>query len=416
MTSRPVIAPRHPGSVETGASWVIATIALVILAAAYGGPLLSAVAMKPIAADLDTSRSAAALAASLALIGAGVGGIFMGWLAERLGLRRVVMFGALMIAIGMAVSASGGLTALYIGHGVFMGLLGASCMMSPIMTYVTRWFDRRRGTAVALISSGQYIAGVIWPGTFQFTVTEFGWRQSMLFYAVVVALLVLPLAWIFLRPPPKVPAFSALHHGPPSGTPVAGLRPNIAFGLFGFAMFCCCMTMSMPMQHIVSLCSDLGIGPARGAAMLSVLLGSAFVARQFWGWLSDRIGGTRTILFGSIAQATAMTGFLLTQDEIGLFAVSAAFGMGYAGLIPAYILAIRDHYAASEASWRVPAVNFAGLLGMAGGGWTAGFLYDQFASYGIAFAVGLAFNILNLIVIVPLVARDRPARLRLAAG
>jgi len=156
------------------------------------------------------------------------------------------------------------------------------------------------------------------------------------------------------------------------------------------------------MQHVVSLCSDLGIGPTHGAAMLSALLGTAFVARQFWGWLSDRIGGTRTILFGSMAQATAMTGFLLTQDEVGLFAVSVAFGMGYAGLIPAYILAVRDHYPASEAGWRVPVVNF--------GGWAAGALYDQFASYGIAFAVGLGFNLLNLCIMVPLVLRDRPSR------
>ena len=211
------------------------------------------------------------------------------------------MFGALMIAIGMAISASGGLTALYIGHGVFMGLLGASCMMSPIMTYVTRWFDRRRGTAIALISSGQYIAGVIWPGTFQFTVSEFGWRQSMLFYAVVVAAAGRAAGrGSFSARRPRSPRSAPRTTGRPEGTPVAGLRPNVAFGLFCFAMFCCCMTMSMPMQHIVSLCSDLGIGPAHGAAMLSVLLGTAFVARQFWGWLSDRIGGTRTILFGSI--------------------------------------------------------------------------------------------------------------------
>jgi MFS family permease len=409
-------ASTREGSVETSASWVIATVALAILAIAYGGPLLSAVGMKPIAADLEISRSATALAAALSLIGAGVGGIFMGWLSERTGLRPIVMFGAVMIAIGMAISSSGGLIELYIGHGIFMGLLGASCMMSPIMTYVTRWFDRRRGTAVALISSGQYIAGAIWPGTFQFTVSTFGWRHSMLFYGATVAALVVPLAWIFLRPPPEVPSFGAMHHGPLKGTPVSGLRPDIAFGLLSVAMFSCCMTMSMPMQHIVSLCSDIGIGPARGAAMLSVLLGTAFIARQFWGWLSDRIGGTRTILFASMAQATAMTGFVLTQDEMGLFAVSAAFGMGYAGLIPAYILAIREHYPASEASWRVPVVNFAGLIGMAGGGWTAGVLYDHFASYGIAFAAGLGFNILNLMIMVPLVMWDRPVRSTLAAA
>ena len=416
MPIRLTTPPAHPGSVETRASWVVAVAALAILSIAYGGPLLSAIAMKPIAADLGTPRSAPALAASLSYIGAGLGGIFMGWLSERLGVRTIVVFGAVMIAIGMAISSAGGLTALYIGHGVFMGLFGASCMFSPIMTYVSRWFDRRRGTAIALIASGQYIAGVVWPSSFQFAVGAYGWRRSMLLYAVAVAGLVVPLAIIFLRRPPEIPAFGTMHHGPSKGARVSGLHPDLAMFLYSFAIFCCCMTMSMPMQHMVSFCSDIGIGPATGAAMLSVLLGSAFFARQFWGWLSDRIGGTRTILWGSIAQAIGMSGFLLTQDEVGLFAVSAAFGLGFAGLIPAYVMAIRAHYPASEASWRVPVVMFAGLLGMAGGGWMAGALYDYFGAYGPAFAVGLGFNVLNIFVMLPLVMRDRHARPLLVTG
>ena len=400
----------YPDSVETRQSWVIAIVALIILAVAYGAPLMTAVALKPIATDLNTLRSAPSGASSLAYIGAGLGGILAGWIAERVGLRVVVMFGSAMIGLGMIVSASGGLYHLYAGHAVLMGFFGASCMFSPIMTYVTRWFDRRRGTAIALISSGQYFASVVWPYFFQLSVETFGWRQSMAWFGGLVTVIVLPLAAIFLRPPPEAAALGSTHGGPAAGGLVLGLRPNLALALLSFAIFCCCMTMSMPMQHMVAFCSDIGIGPAHGAVMLSVLAGSAFLARQFWGWLSDRIGGLQTILFASISQAVAMSGFLMTQDEVGLFAVSIAFGLGYAGLIPAYVLAVRALFPAAEAGWRVPIVIFAGLLGMAGGGWAAGALYDFFGYYAPAFATGIGFNLLNLVVIVPLVLRFRGQR------
>lgn len=405
----------YPHSVESRASWVVAIVCLIILAVAYGAPLMTAVALKPMATDLGTLRSVPAAASSLSYIGAGLGGILAGWLSERVGIRAVVIFGSIMIGAGMAVSASGGLYELYGGHAVLMGFFGTSCMFSPIMTYVSRWFDRRRGAAIALIASGQYIAGVIWPTLFQLSVEAFGWRRSMAMFGGVVTLIVLPLAAIFLRPPPRAPVAGSLHDGPPAGTRVAGLHPELALALLCFAIFCCCMTMSMPMQHLVAFCSDIGIGAGHGAAMLSVLMGSAFLARQFWGWLSDRIGGLQTILLGSIAQALAMSGFLVTQDEVGLFTVSAAFGLGYAGLIPAYVLAVRALYPASEASWRVPIIMFAGLLGMAGGGWAAGVLYDVFGSYAPAFATGIGFNLLNLLAIAPLVARSRAPRLVSAA-
>jgi MFS family permease len=410
-------SPAHGHSVESRASWVVAAASLVILGVAYGAPMMAVVALKPISVDLGAVRSVPAAATSLSYIGAGLGGILMGWLTERISIRFIVTFGAMMIAIGMAISSSGDVAHLYLGHTVFMGLLGASCMFSPIMTYVSRWFDRRRGAAVALIASGQYVAGVVWPSLFQIAIEHFGWRHAMMGFGIGVLVLVAPLALIFLRPPPVAPALGAAHDGPRSGTRVAGLHPNTALALLSVAIFSCCMTMSMPMQHIVALCSDVGIGATTGAAMLSVLMGSAFIARQFWGWLSDRIGGLRTILWGSAAQAVAMSGFLVTQDEIGLFAVSSAFGLGYAGLIPAYVLAVRELYPASEASWRVPVIMFAGLLGMAAGGWGAGVLYDHFGFYAPAFATGLGFNILNLAVILPLAVRQRQtARLIPAAG
>ncbi len=401
-------------SVETRTSWLVACAVLAILATSYGAPLITMVGLKPMAADLGTARQAPALAGSLVYVGSGFGGILMGWIAERIGVRLVVSFGATMIAAGLAISASGGLGRLYAGQGLLVGLFGASCMFSPLVTYVSRWFDRRRGSALALISSGQYVAGAVWPALFTLSIERWGWRATMTGFGLLLALTILPIACLFLRTPPAAPATYA-HTGPPAGASVLGLAPNLVLGMLSAAIFCCCVTMSMPMGHLVALCSDLGIGAERGAEMLSVLLGTAFFARQFWGWLSDRVGGLRTIIFASAAQATAMCGFLMTQSETGLFTVSALFGLGFAGVAPAYVLAIRDLFPAKEAGWRVPVVMFAGLLGMAAGGWLAGVIYDRYGFYAPAFTVGIAFNLLNLAIIGALLGR-RPARWMPAMG
>ena len=402
-------------TVDSRTAWIIAVAALVILSIAYGAPLLAAVALKPIAAEFGTARAAAAAAPSFTLVGAAFGGIAAGWLSGWLGVRRIVLFGAAMLAAGLVLSASGGLFQLYAGHGVLMGLFGTSCMFSPIMTYVSRWFDRSRGAAVALISSGQSLAGAFWPIVFQAGITEFGWRRTMLVFGLFVGVTILGLAAIFLRPPPQpLPSRAGGGQDPKAGAPVLGLSPNLAMILLSLAIFCCCVPMAMPSQHIVALCGDLGFAAQSGAAMLSVLLGTAFVARQFWGWVADRIGGLQTLLWSSLAQATALSGFMLTRDEAALFVVSAAFGLGFSGLLPAYVIAIREYYPVKEANWRVPTIYFAGFLGMAAGGWGAGALYDQFGYYLPAFAVGIGFNIVNLVILLALVFRQRSRGLRAA--
>ena len=402
-------------TVDSRTAWIIAVAALVILSIAYGAPLLAAVALKPIAAEFGTTRAAAAAAPSFTLVGAAFGGIAAGWLSGWLGVRRIVLFGAAMLAAGLVLSASGGLLQLYAGHGVLMGLFGTSCMYSPIMTYVSRWFDRSRGAAVALISSGQSLAGAFWPIVFQAGITEFGWRRTMLVFGLFVGVAILGLAAIFLRPPPEArPSRAGGGQDPKAGAPVLGLSPNLAMILLSLAIFCCCVPMAMPSQHIVALCGDLGFAAQSGAAMLSVLLGTAFVARQLWGWVADRIGGLQTLLWSSLAQATALSGFMLTRDEAALFLVSAAFGLGFSGLLPAYVIAIREYYPVKEANWRVPTIYFAGFLGMAAGGWGAGALYDQFGYYLPAFAVGIGFNIVNLVILLALVFRQRSKGLRTA--
>lgn len=393
------------GGVDSRASWRTAWLVLAILSISYGSPLIIVVGMKSMQESLGTERSVLALAGALVWVGTGSGGILMGWLADRIGVARTVMIGTCMIAGGLALSSVGTIWALYVGHAL-LGFLGNGGVYPPLLVYVSRWFERRRGAAIALISSGQYVAGVIWPSLFERAMAAVGWQAVMLGYAGLALLLMLP-ATLFLKPPPR-PAPAPVRTAPlvPGQRPrVAGFHPNVAQALICIAGFCCCIPMSVPSAHLVAFCGDIGIKPTHGAAMLSVMLASAFLARQLWGSLADRIGGLRTVLAGSACQAVAIACFLLTQDEAGLFAVSIAFGFGFSGIIPSYSVAIRELFPASEASWRMPLTLFTAMSGMAFGSWFAGALYDHFGYYAWAFGISVLFNLLNLTIVGFLVLR-----------
>jgi MFS family permease len=397
-------------------AWRITFAALVILAIAFGSPHIVNVALKQIAEELGGQRSIPSAANALAWLGTGFGGIAMGLIADRIGIRWTVMFGAAMVAGGLALSSSGQAWHLYVGHGVLIGLLGNAGINAPLYVYVTRWFERRRGTAVALIASGQYVAGAIWPPAFERVIASVGWRQTMLYFGLLVATTVIPLAAAFLKSPPVTTDAQAASTAGGAAGRVAGLSSGSAFTALSIASFLCCVPMAMPQAHLIAFCGDLGIAASRGAMMLSTLLIFAFLSRQFWGWLSDRIGGLATLVTCSATQAITVSGFLFTQDEAGLFLVAAAFGLGFSGLIPAYIITARQLFPASEASWRMPALLLTGTGGMAFGGWSAGAIYDSFGSYQPAFATGLAANILNLVILATLLmfamrhARTQPAR------
>jgi MFS family permease len=397
-------------SIETKSSWTVATVVLVILTVSFGAPWVTIVALKLIADDTGGLRSVPALASALAWIGFGTGGIVLGAIAERVGVRWTVLFGAVMVCIGLALSAGGAPWQLYVGQGLFMGFLGIGGMNAPFYIYISRWFDRRRGSALALISSGGYLAGAVWPPIFDRAIAFMGWRQTMLWYGIFSAAVIVPLAAIFLRQPPELMPASGTLGAEPSPKTVMRWPPDLVFALVAMAVVFCCIPMAMPQAHLPALCTDLGILASHGAAMLSVLLGAAFVSRQVWGYISDHIGGLNTVLIGSVLQFVAMAAFMVTQDEVGLFTVAAAFGLGFAGIVPAYILALRELFPAAEAYWRIPAFLLCSGTGMAIGGWLAGALYDHFGYYAPAFAAGVAANGINIAIIGTLVLRQKFSR------
>ena len=408
--------PGATGSIETRASWVVATVALATLGMSFGAPWVAVVSLKTIAAEFGGARSLPALAGSLSWIGVGVGGILMGRVAERIGVRWTVMFGAAMICLGLAISSLGQPWQLMLGHGLFMGLLGNGGINAPLYVYVSKWFDRRRGSALALISSGTYLAGAVWPPVFERVVAVAGWRQTMWMYGLFEMAMVIPLAAVFLRAPPK----PALRHvglfADPVPGPVLGWPRGLVYALLCAAAFLCCTPMALPQAHLVAFCSDLGIAPAHGALMLTVVLGCGFASRQLWGWFTDRHGGLMTLVVCSACQAAALTAFLLTQDEIGLFTISALFGLGFSGLVPAYVVVLRELYPVREASWRVPTLLLFSGCGMATGAWMGGALYDAFGYYGPAFMAAIGANLVNLLIVSTLRLRQYDDTSGAAAG
>lgn len=396
-----------PASIESRRSWTVAFVTLGILAFSFGAPWLTTVALQPIAEEAGGVRAVPALAGALAWFGSGFGGIAMGYVAERIGVRWTVSGGALMIACGLMLSSAGPGWPLYVGHGLFIGLLGLAGINAPLYVYVSRWFDRRRGSALALISSGIYVAGAVWPPFFERAISLYGWRDSMMAYGIIEVLVIVPLAFVFLAKAPERTDPSLKVGTVPMRRAVLGWPPNLVFAMLMAAIFMCCVPMAMPQQHIVAFCGDLGISAAHGALMLSVLLGSAFVFRQVWGRISDRIGGLRTVMLGSVTQLVTISAFLIVQDEYGLFTASAIFGLGFSGLIPATILVVREMFPAREAAWRIPLLLLCSGSGMATGGWLAGYIYDYFGYYAPAFAAGLAVNAAHATLIGILVMRRR---------
>src|ERR1700736_34840 len=216
------------GSVEIKASWAIASVALLILGMSFGAAWLTVVALKDIASEVSGARSVPALGSALAWLGSGAGGIIMARVADRVGTRWTVIFGSLMIGLGLSISPLGPPWPLWIGHGLFIGLIGIGGINAPLYIYVSRWFDRRRGSALALISSGTYLAGAVWPPIFDQAIANFGWRQAMLWYALAEIVVIVPLAAIYFRASPEVihPAASGARS---SKARVLGWPPNAVF-------------------------------------------------------------------------------------------------------------------------------------------------------------------------------------------
>lgn len=365
--------------------------------------------------EFGASRASASLPYTLLLIGFGLGGVFMGRIIDRHGISLALSIGAFGLAAGFAAAAfAPSMLAFAIIHGILLGLLGCSATFSPLIADISLWFTRRRGLAVTLVASGNYLAGAVWPSIIQRGVETWGWRQTYLALAVFTLVTMLPLTLAMRRRPPVLAEETAPKAGRPAGaesTPAStvtvgsqfrpiGLPPTLLQTLLCIAGVACCVAMAMPQVHIVAYCSDLGFGAARGAEMLSLMLGFGIVSRLASGFICDRIGGLRTLLLGSIMQGIALLLFLPADSLMSLYLVSILFGLFQGGIVPMYAIIVRENFPAREAGGRVGLAITATLLGMALGGWLSGRLFDLTGSYQAAFLNGIGWNALNVVIVV----------------
>jgi MFS family permease len=395
--------------VDSGYAWFRLLITLLISTIGNVGMWSVVVVLPAVQAEFGVARADASLPYTLTTLCFAVGGILMGRLADRFGVITPVRLGALALGIGFAAASfSTSILQFALAHGFLIGLFGSGAMFAPLIADVSQWFERRRGFAVAVCASGNYFAGTVWPPIIERLTAAHGWRHCYLIVGIVVIFLLVPLTRALHR---RVSAeeVAAAEQRVAGGQVDLGISPNTLQAILMVAGVACCVAMSMPQVHMVAYCSDLGYGAARGAEMLSLMLGLGVVSRLASGWISDHIGGFATLLLGSVLQAVALLLYVPFDGLTSLYVVSGLFGLFQGGLVPSYAIIVRESFSPKEAGARVGAVLMATLVGMALGGWLTGKIFDYTGSYQVAFLNGFVWNLVNIAIVLWLMRRRRPA-------
>ena len=398
--------------------WVlIASVGLLLVGG--GATFVVVVGLKPIAQEFGWPRSVPSLAFSLQFIGAGLGGITMGHLLDRIGMGKPALLGALSIGAGSL--AAGYVTQawqLHLIYGVLIGFFGLGSLAAPLMANITKWYEHRRGMAVGIVASGQMLAGIVWPPVFGYAQDTIGWRGGFFWFGVFAFVVMVPLSLIVRARPPRPAPNVTARETAQSGSSGALRRSAVASKSQSLRMIqvslcvaivCCCVAMSMPLAHVVSYATDLGHDVRHGVEILSTLLLAAFISRVVMvGVLSERFGGLSSLLIFSGLQAVTLSILGATEGLVALYVVATLFGLGFGGVFPVYTVIVRELLPASQAGRWTGVVFMFGACGMGIGSWTAGVMFDLTGTYIWAFLVGVGVNIVNLLIILAIKLRVEP--------
>ena len=386
---------QQPG-VDSGYAWRLAFLSMFCIGLGGGATYLPVAGLKEIAADFGDRRAVPSMAYMLGFFAMGAGGVFMGWLADRTSPRVPLLIAGVSILAGGWLTVSGGEWALYAGYAIPLGFLGNAATFTPAMNNVQGWFDKRRSTAVSIISVGPAVSGFVWPQIYRQLLPEVGWRQSLIIYSVVAGTLLFLCAF-YVRPSPVARNKTARK----ASEDLAGLpMPSpLIMALLSAAAFCCCAAMAVPFVHMVAFCGDIGLSPARGSEAISLILLTAVAATFAMGRLSDYIGPIKVNLLCSVIQIGSLSGYLFVNGLIGIYALSLVHGIPYIAIVQGYALNLRALYGPGIAGWRLGIVMLFAMGGMAVGGWMGGAIFDATLSYRAAFQAALILNVLNLMLL-----------------
>jgi MFS family permease len=379
-------------------------LALVIGSIGAVGMWAVVVVIPVVQAEFGATRGAVSLAFTLMMFGFGLGGVIAGKITDRFGIVPAMAISIVFLGVANVLAGLSAMLWQFVAVYFLIGL-GTSATFAPLMAEASHWFERYRGLAVTIVAGGNYVAGAMWPPIVNFGLQTVGWRMTHIGIGIVCASTMAILVLILRAQMGDDKVSNHANAAPPRVD--LGLSTNTLTALLSLASFACCVAMSMPQVHIVAYCGDLGYGVAHGADMLSLMMACGIVSRIGSGFLADRIGGIRTLLIGSLAQCFALVFYLFFDSLSSLYLISAMFGLFQGGIVPSYAIIVREAMPASEAATRVGIVVFASVFGMSFGGWISGVIFDATGSYAAAFANGVAWNVLNIGIVVLLLIRSR---------
>lgn len=394
-----------PEILDSRYSWLRLGVTLGIAMIGNVGMWAVIVIMPAVQSEFATDRAEASVPYTLTMIGFALGNLFIGRAVDRFGVTLAMIGAAVTISAGFALAATSGSMVVLSAFQFVVGF-GTAASFGPLIADISHWFMKRRGIAVAITASGNYLSGAIWPLVLSGILSGYGWRAAYAVLAVLTVSMIVPLSLLLRR---RVPDGATDHADAVSRTNARAVdfSPRALQWMLGLAGIGCCVAMSMPQVHIVSYCTDLGYGPAVGAEMLSLMLLGGVASRLAFGLVADRLGGVLTLLIGSTLQCIALFLYLPFDGMASLYVVSMVFGLSQGGIVPSYALIVREYLPAREAGARVGFVIMATIFGMALGGWMSGWIYDVTGSYDYAFLNGIAWNFLNMAIMTLLLMKSR---------
>ena len=400
-------------SLDSRYSWTRLFLSLGLATVGNAGMWSVIVVLPALQADFGGGRGDASLPYTLTMIGFALGNLLIGRAVDRFGVARALAGAALVSGAGyVAAALSPSMLLLSVAQGIIG--FGTAAFFGPLIADVSLWFRRRRGIAVAIVASGNYLAGAIWPVLLSGVLTDQGWRAVYFVLAVLVVAVILPGSTLLRHrlPDSSLTAEAQATSLTPRRVPFS---PAVLMWMLAAAGVACCVAMSMPQVHIVALAVDLGLGQAVGAQILAVMLLGGVVSRLVSGLIADRLGGVATLLIGSVGQMIGLMLYLPADGQTSLTVVSLIFGLSQGGIVPAYAIIVREYMPAKEAGTRVGFVIMATILGMALGGWMSGWIYDMTGLYSLAFVNGILWNAANIAIMLVILFSGRRRKTPLAA-
>ena len=390
-------------------SWTRLLIALLLATVGNIGMWVVVIVLPDIQQEFKIDRGTASIPFALTMVGFAIGNWVMGHVVDRYGITKTIILAA-------TVNTAGYIAAMYVNNVYSLSILqffiglGTAAAFGPLIADTSHWFLKRRGIAVALIASGNYFSGAIWPPLFNSTLQSDGWRDVYWILALSTVFIMIPLSFLLAK---KISEETARI----SDAASSDKRQNVSISpkaltiLLSIAGIGCCVAMSMPQVHIVAFCIDLGFGPAVGAEMLSLMLIGGIISRLINGLIADKLGGVYTLLIGSTLQCIALFLYLPFDGLVSLYIVSLVFGLSQGGIVPSYAIIIREYLPGVDAGTRVGFVMMCTIMGMAIGGWMSGWIYDLTGSYAAAFWNGIVWNFLNIAIVLFLITRNRKSKI-----